>query len=102
MTENIDYYNKSPKLRVRVNNELIRSRQPHEHFLKITTEYGRIVQALEDGYCLIEFGFLKIEKSVNYIEKNSGKRIYDKKEIPLQWYVHRDDFKQASNRGTFE
>lgn len=85
MGEQVDYYNRSPKLRVTVAKELTKSREPSELGLKITGEKGRIVQVLDDGYRLIEFENLKDPQA-----------IYKKKQYSsLKWYVHKDDLTYA-------
>lgn len=69
--------------KVRIKGTMLKSRQPLEHHLVIVHETGKIIQDLDDGYFLIEFDKLRI-----YHGKVKGRKIL----IPLQWYVHKNDF----------
>lgn len=81
MYEDVDYYNRSPKLRVTVNHPILKTRQPTEKNMVLNGEKGRIIQRLNDGYKLIVFDNLfdrdRILKGSRYTN--------------LQWYVHGTD-----------
>jgi len=75
---------------VKINNKLLKSRNPIEHGFTLENKTGFVRQQLDDGYWLIKFPQLKIKgmKRVNGIKK-----VMD---IELEWYIHETDLKNIS------
>lgn len=81
MNERVNY---NSKTRTTVNHPVIKTIQPKEYGLIVNGESGRIIQTLEDGYCLVEFDNLFVKEEKLYFKNRNLK-------TPLNWYVHKSD-----------
>lgn len=71
---------------IQVNNKLTKSRNPTEHGFKLENQKGVIVHTIDDGYNLIKFSQFKIKRLIRVDRKKTMKF------VPLEWYVHENDF----------
>ena len=70
---------------------LSKTRNPDEHGYNLLRQSGNIVHKLDDGYSLIEFPELLVEKQVSFRD-DYGRRVNKCNLVPLQWYVHQSDY----------
>jgi hypothetical protein len=72
---------------IQVSTRLTKTTNPKEHGLTLEGETGEVIHNLGDGYRLIKFKRLQVKKNVTIDRKKVWKI------IPLEWYVHEQDFK---------
>jgi hypothetical protein len=76
-------------MNIKVNSSLINAhsptRNPLEHGFTITDRTGKVIHVLDDGFYLIEFKELLINKMITIDKKKKMAK------VPLQWYVHERD-----------
>lgn len=72
---------------IQVNEALTKTREPKEYNLKVSGQKGKIVHRLPDGYSLVKFEHLKFKKMIRW---KKGKM------MPLQWYIHREDYQKIN------
>ena len=58
-----------------------------EHDIKLECQHGDVIHHLDDGYSLIMFNKFKIKKKVTI------NRVTKWILVPIEWYIHRNDFK---------
>lgn len=67
-------------MNIQIKTTLTKTRNPKEYGFKLENRKGEIIHTLDDGYSLVKFNELNINK------KGTGKI------EALEWYVHESDF----------
>ena len=71
---------------ITVNSELKKSRNPKEHGFRLEKQKGECIEVLDDGYNRISFDQFQIKVQFKLKKKVAWKF------VPLEWYLHEDDF----------